>query len=193
MKDRFNHKTEIVIIILVSLLLPVFIISSCSNSKNKAKQYMQKGGNLIEKAMPGIYSLGTKLQWFIINESVNVLNSDISITKNNLEEVIRMTEELIDTANKAKKEYTQISRLKGVDDYSEYANLQIQIIDTASESIKTLNDYLTSLVESISNGSFDSLKIISEQPELEAEFSDLSSEMRLLYDEAKKLKISEKL
>jgi uncharacterized membrane protein YdfJ with MMPL/SSD domain len=174
-------------LVTVSLLILVVaaVLSGCGGDTDQAKEYMQKGDELLQK----------------LQTDANAWQSELSSSMANITEQSKFqaeaekaksgASELGDTAEKAKAEYEKILSLEGVDDYKEYAKIEIEALDAFQELVEKTNAFLDEMVSLSASG--DVTAITSITTEYSKEAQELGNKISELDEEAQKLKSEKNL
>ena len=126
------RKLTVLAVCLALAAATVIIIAGCGGDTSQAKQYMKKGDDLMTQVESKANEFQTKVQ-----QGLGDITNPATI-----QQIKTLGKAIDDKAQQARAAYAKIDSLKGVPDYVEYADLQIQLIDSLSKSIAALNTFL---------------------------------------------------
>jgi valyl-tRNA synthetase len=140
-----RYLISIVALVLVGVL--AFALAGCGGgSEATAKEYMENGDEIIDGLEEESEDLESVLNTVFTELSTgNVTSSEV--VNGMIDDLDKTSADALKEAEKAKAEFEKILDLEGVDDYKEYAELRIAVIDGIESLIKETGNYLSSLSE----------------------------------------------
>ena len=172
------RKYTVLTVCLALVAAAAIIISGCGGNTSQAKQDMNKGDQLMTQVETKAKQFQTAVQ-----EGLGDITNPATI-----QQIKDMAKSIDTTAQQSRAAYAKIDSLKGVPDYVEYADLQIQLIENLSKSVGAMNKFLD---QSSAAKTASDLQAASEayQKDLQA-FND---QMSKLEEKASKLKTDKDL
>jgi predicted nuclease with TOPRIM domain len=126
------RKCTVLAVCLALVAAAAIIISGCGGNTSQAKQAMNKGDQLMTQVESKAKQFQTAVQ-----EGLGDITNPATIQK-----IKDMAKSIDTTAQQARAAYARIDSLKGVPDYVEYADLQMELIDNLSKSVGAMNKFL---------------------------------------------------
>ncbi len=168
------------VLVVVLALLVVALLPGCGGDTKQAQEYMENGDKLVER----LQSEANTWQSDVSASMANV--SDPAAFQAAIDKAKASANELSKTAGEAKAEFEKILDLEGVEDYVEYAELQIEALDKFQELITKTNSFFDQMAAMVSSGDVTGLTAAQEQ--YTTEVNALGEEINKLDEEAQELK-----
>lgn len=169
----------VAVVVMLSISL-VFVLAGCGGDTAQAKEYMEQGDRLVQQLQEEAQEWQT---------GVTTSMQDVSDPEKYAAAIDRAkssANDLGDTAEEAKAEFQKIKGLEGVDDYKEYADLQIEALDKFQELIVRTNSFFDQVVAMVNAG--DITGITTAQTAYQTEVNELGKDISDLDEEAQTLK-----
>jgi len=157
-RDYFSKKSKTIALLICVAIFFFPLSAGCGGGRAKAKALMKKADSLypsIIKKSDEIEASVAKLLEELGGKLREAKSPDPAWFKNQVEPIYSLINTLANEAKKAESYYEKITRLGGVEDYREYAELQIDIIDLNISSMYDLENLLKEAQTEISAGKFD--------------------------------------
>ncbi|MDY6795435.1 MAG: hypothetical protein SWK76_09195 [Actinomycetota bacterium] len=168
-----RYMTIIALLALVTITLS--FVAGCGNdNKTEAKKIMEEADAIISQ-------IEADMEELLANMSETFYNvSDMDSLTTAVDETKDATAELSDKADEAAAEYEKINDLEGVEDYQEYADLQIMSGDIFKDMLDTIDEFLDEMMEAVESGAVDEETMTEIAESFQAELT----ERGMLMDEA---------
>ncbi len=182
-KER-NVKRVLTVVLACALVFGVVLPSGCGGDKKKAREYMNKGDALYQKAVEKASEWETQVKSTSSITDMAAFQEAVGKSKALSSEVLKMSDE-------AGAEFKKIYNIGGVKDYKEYADIRISEIDILEQILKTMNDTLDKAVALSNSGDRTAFALLYQgaTKQLEA----LSKKGQSLEEEAAKLRLKKEL
>lgn len=138
------------VVVAVSLVLVASLglaLTGCGGDTGKAKEYIKNADAIIEEVEKNSGDMEEQFQ--VIGTELSSGDITSAQAKKLAEDMEAATEDLIAEAQEAAKELAKVSELENVDDYQEYAELRISVIEGIIALIEETESYLTDLSQTL--------------------------------------------
>lgn len=179
------RKSISLVLVIMLALIAVSLLPGCGGDTKQAKKYMENGDKLVQQLQKEASTWQTD-----VSASMGNVNDPVAF-QSAIEKAKASANELSKTAGEAKAEFEKINTLEGVDDYAEYADLQIQALDKFQELITKTNSFFDQIAAMVNSGDVTGLTAAQEQ--YTNEVNAIGEEINKLDEEAQKLKADKDL
>lgn len=135
----------LVVALALGLVLAMVVsLTGCGGDESKAKEYVQKGDQIIDGIESETEELAGQLETIFTELASGEVSSSATVDKM-VSDLEGASENALKEAQKAKAEFEKVADLDGVEKYQEYAKLRIDVIDGVTELIEETVKYLEGL------------------------------------------------
>ena len=143
MRGKALKRSALLITILVAAALLGGALAGCGGEESRAREYLETAHTDGLEVTKNIDKLSKKEK-----ELTQLYQKTGQVTPENIESVRKPYRELVEligavkvTAEETKGEYDKVLRLKGVEKYKDFANMQIKALDLLTKQMELMGEY----------------------------------------------------
>jgi hypothetical protein len=163
----------------------VLVAAGCGDDKTRAKDLVGDANATTSDMNTTVGDIGKQLS--VIYSEATAQNKD----KTRYDKAQGLLEQQVAKVSKAvatmRSDFEQVKKLKGVEKYKEYADVQLQVLDLTRQSMDSINSFLKEVGKLTSAGTFDQAAFTAAFTTLRQELSAQSAKSAPLVQQAEKL------
>jgi hypothetical protein len=180
-------RVKVVAVVIVLLAGSLSLLAGCGGDTGRAKEYMKEGDKIQAELATGSSELATSMP----KARANV--TDAAAMQKAAEDVKALTADLDAKADKAIAEFEKIEGLSGVEDYKEYAALEIEADKVTKNMLVGIDKFLDELEAMASSGDATEEQVAKATETYRQDLGESIKKMMEVETEAVQLKKDKKL
>ncbi|OFW59312.1 MAG: hypothetical protein A2V52_06675 [Actinobacteria bacterium RBG_19FT_COMBO_54_7] len=180
---------RLIAILIAAAFILTLMPAGCGGDKGKAREYMNKGDAIISDLNTRYVEIGSRVDT-LVSEYSQGINTETIGVKDELDEIKGLIGQAQVGAAEARVDYTGILELQGVQDYAQYAEFRLEMLNKLSQVDGVFSQNLALINSANTTGQPAD---VAQLASLGAQLETLGTEISALDQQAGDFKVRKKL